>query len=564
MGISMRFSIIWTLLVNPTRLLSTSLISPSSFAKKSSHHHRLDQQRREISVSLFAPSFHSSVASKSCINSHLTPYASASVRLWATSPASSRQPRTFGELLNNNICMMEATTCPCCSFLLKEGLFLPWNVEDDTFTSDHFSGGERVKIESTNTANEVMSPEEALRKIILENNQSSSGVTRNNLLLVDTHGHPHLNRDIQYAIDVSDESKKELNINRIIQQGVVSLACAVSPLDWDSALEYASQSSWSLPALGVHPWYLGDILSNTTTMTTGPDPSENTADVLDIEKYLNWEWLADLETHLSLHPHLLVGEIGLCKMAKFVREFPPEKGGKATALKLQKLVFRRQVELAAKWSRPVSVHCVNMHGSFLEVLRDILKDAKRSAKASGGMKGERKASDRCAVRAAFPPAIAMHSFTGTAHHAKELLEFEKELLHPEGVDASGRKRREQKLQSNGMESSSVESNAEEDDVLFYFGFSHIINHLMCTSEKARRKGVEAVRFIPSNRLLIESDVHAPEDVALGTAGALAFVAHIREEPIETLSYNCVRNGLKFLDSVGSRQFYRQMYENENE
>jgi len=453
--------------------------------------------------------------------------------------------------LTNNIGMMDATTCPCCSFLLKEGLFLPWNVENDI--SDDSSERKNVQIESID---EVMTPEEALRKIISENNQSTSEGKRN-VLLVDTHGHPHLNRDIQYSNHFSNEAKKELNIKSTIQQGVVSLTCAVSPLDWDSALQYASQSSWILPALGVHPWYLGDILSNTTTITNGTDPPENATDAVDIKKYLNWEWLDTLETHLAQHPHLLVGEIGLCKMAKFVREFPSEKGGKTTALQLQKRVFRKQLELAAKWSRPVSVHCVNMHGSFMGVLRDVLSDAKRSAEASGGMKGGDDDAYRCALRRAFPPAIAMHSFTGTAHHAKEILEFEKELLHPESVDDGGRKRRKQKLQTKGMEPQSDERNAEVDEVIFYFGFSHVINHLMCTSEKARRKGMEAVRSIPSNRLLIESDVHAQEDVALGTAGALAFVAQVREQPIEKLSDDCVKNGLKFLDSVGLQLFDQQ-------
>ena len=54
--------------------------------------------------------------------------------------------------------------------------------------------------------------------------------------------------------------------------------------------------------------------------------------------------------------------------------------------------------------------------------------------------------------------------------------------------------------------------------MFYFCFSHSVNHLMCTSEKARRRDMEAVRSVPSDRLLAESDVHASIDVTLGTAG----------------------------------------------
>ena len=57
--------------------------------------------------------------------------------------------------------------------------------------------------------------------------------------------------------------------------------------------------------------------------------------------------------------------------------------------------------------------------------------------------------------------------------------------------------------------------------MFYFGFSHSVNHLICTSEKARRRGTEAVWSVPSDRLLVESDVHASIDITLGTAGAVA-------------------------------------------
>ena len=87
--------------------------------------------------------------------------------------------------------------------------------------------------------------------------------------------------------------------------------------------------------------------------------------------------------------------------------------------------------------------------------------------------------------------------------------------------------------------------------MFYFGFSHSVNHLMCTSEKARRRGTEAVRSVPSDRLLVESDVHASIDVTLGTAGAVAYAAHVRGERIEDMAKRCVVNGLRFLSSLGS-------------
>lgn len=371
---------------------------------------------------------------------------------------------------------------------------------------------------------------------------------RQQILLVDTHGHPHLQREVQYA----DKADAATPSNEMCDSSscVVSLTCAVSPVDWENALEYASQSPQILPALGIHPWYLGDIMVDIEKTDNNDDHDDED----NIAKYLKWEWLTELETHVSKHPHLLVGEIGMCKMARFVREFPKEKGGKATALQLQKLVFRKQLELAAKWSRPVTVHCVNAHGLFMEVMRTILEEAKESCE--GGLEVQEA---KKVWRRAFPPAIGMHSFTGTAHHVGEILAFEKELFYPEEVEVGGkRRRRKQKQQqkvetplNDGSRLDNTKDNEGEKEILFYFGFSHAVNHIMCTSEKARKKGAEAVRSIPSDRLLVESDVHASVDVALGTAGAAAYAAQVRGKTLEEVAECTTRNGLRFLSSLGS-------------
>ena len=304
---------------------------------------------------------------------------------------------------------------------------------------------------------------------------------------------------------------------------------------------YSSQSSYILPALGVHPWYLNDI------MIPNLDAVESTDDVAT---FLKWDWLNDLENQLSIHPHLLVGEIGLCKMARFVREFPKEKGGRNTALQLQKLVFRKQFELAAKWSRPVTVHCVNAHGLFMDVMREVLNEAKDSCTEKNGLGAMKH------WRKAFPPAIALHSFTGTAHHVREILAFEQQLLVPwEDVGAGGekykRKQNQQPEREIIAESGTLLSKDNSKGPLFFFGFSHSVNHLMCTSEKARKKGEEALRSVPSDRVLVESDVHTSHDVVLGTAGSVAYVAHARGERIEDVAEICARNGLRFLNSLDS-------------
>jgi Tat protein secretion system quality control protein TatD with DNase activity len=159
---------------------------------------------------------------------------------------------------------------------------------------------------------------------------------------VDTHGHPHLQRvgEVQYAAsyDGIDDTNSTEMMQSIADKSVVSLTCAVSPLDWKDALEYASQSLRILPALGIHPWYLGDILvKNDNNMD---DTNNIESHSSNIERYIDWHWLNDLETYLSEHPRLIIGEIGLCKMARFVRDYPKDKGGKAMAMQLQKLSSR--------------------------------------------------------------------------------------------------------------------------------------------------------------------------------------------------------------------------------
>ncbi|KAL7526071.1 hypothetical protein ACHAXR_001301, partial [Thalassiosira sp. AJA248-18] len=397
-------------------------------------------------------------------------------------------------------------SCPCCSgccsFLSGGGLFLPWN-EDGEFNENESNDDGVNNSGDLPLSTDVITPNESWEKISAKSAENTDK-TKQQILLVDTHGHPHLQREVQYA-DATTSADHELKDS---SDCVVSLTCAVSPLDWKDALEYASQSPQILPALGVHPWYLGDIMHDMDNIDTNCEI---------IEQFLKWDWLTDLETHLSEHPHLLVGEIGLCKMARFLREFPKDRGGKATALQLQKVVFRKQLELAAKWSRPVTVHCVNAHGKFMEVLKEILMEVKESC-AELEMQEAKKI-----WRRSFPPAIAMHSFTGTAHHVGEILAFEKELLYPEEAQDGGKRHRRKQKQQQNPTSETVPDKSKEDpdDMLFYFGFSHAVNHVMCTSEKARKKGMEAVRSIPSDRLLVESDVHASVDVALGTAGAVA-------------------------------------------
>jgi Tat protein secretion system quality control protein TatD with DNase activity len=372
------------------------------------------------------------------------------------------------ELKLPNAVTSSSKGCPCCSFdlFLPPGLVQESNQELDT-----------VREESSSDNDVPLNPQQAL-EILLENIVGGEDTT-SPIIIVDTHGHAQLERDRDETYDISNtgalvgDNETDLSLSKRIQ--LKAIVCAVEPMDWEATLELAAKSSLYLPALGIHPWYLGDGL---------PDG-----------------WLAQLESLLLEHSSAIVGEIGLCKMARWTRQYAQ---GKAAAFEIQRDVFQQQLQLAARLRRPVSVHCVNQHGVFVTVLKEMIAQN----------------IDQKDPRLLLPPTIAMHSFTGTAHHAKELLTLEKQLQ---------------------SDSSS--------DPLFYFGFSHTVNYVMNSSEKSRRKGREAVASIPSDRVLVESDVHSSQDLLGGTAGAIAYVAWARNESIHQVANVTSENGMAFLAPV---------------
>lgn len=177
--------------------------------------------------------------------------------------------------------------CPCCVFLLDD-LFLPPSLKSKSTGDDSNLQEDSMEL--------PMNPKDAVEYL--------SQATTESITLIDSHGHAQLERDADenYTIEKERSPQGQLELK--------SITCAVDPTDWTDTLQFASKSSSILPALGVHPWYL-----------------EGLAD----------DWLEELERLLLEHPSAIVGEIGLCKMARFVRQHPD---GKAVALAMQRDVFK--------------------------------------------------------------------------------------------------------------------------------------------------------------------------------------------------------------------------------
>ncbi|KAJ3275724.1 hypothetical protein HDV01_007191 [Terramyces sp. JEL0728] len=168
------------------------------------------------------------------------------------------------------------------------------------------------------------------------------------------------------------------------------------------------------PCYGIHPWF--------TNLETD---------------------ISELEQYLVRNPKALVGEIGLDKVAT-------DNKGNLYDFKVQLDLFQKQMELATKYQRPVSVHCVHTPSEMLSYFTQLDRTCAPFKKS--------KLPLPC------PPSIMMHSFTASLEIAKQLM----------------------KLPRIGKR--------------FYFSFSHFVN-------SRSPKSLEKIGGIPDDRILLESDIH---------------------------------------------------------
>lgn len=107
------------------------------------------------------------------------------------------------------------------------------------------------------------------------------------------------------------------------------LCCGTNEHDWDNVAWLASNYETVIPAFGVHPWYVNNL-------------SES--------------WYQNLEARLVEFPGASVGEIGL--------DFKVNDGVEG----LQVDIFLKQLELAERLCRPVSIHCRKAVGKLVEII----------------------------------------------------------------------------------------------------------------------------------------------------------------------------------------------------
>ncbi|PWU92648.1 hypothetical protein C3747_315g18 [Trypanosoma cruzi] len=236
--------------------------------------------------------------------------------------------------------------------------------------------------------------------------QASGRVLR---LLPVTDSHCHVRTAASFPEETPTDDAKKLPFMCHIVRAVV---CGTHPdVDWDTvaasvAVAHSSQLRMSptfdttteptasptvIPGFGIHPWFVPNdpacMVADSAVAPEGTDAAVGCPhDKKEGERSAE-ELLCLLEAALKRHPSAIVGEIGLDKLRG-----PPESA--------QLPLFVAQLKLAAKYGRPVSVHCVRSFGRMLQTLQEL------------------PAEDT-------PPAIVLHGFTGSMDFARSAMMIRK-------------------------------------------------------------------------------------------------------------------------------------------
>ncbi|KAI1462083.1 hydrolase [Annulohypoxylon moriforme] len=302
----------------------------------------------------------------------------------------------------------------------------------------------------------------------------------------------------------------------------------------DSSIAVSSRSSGEarlIPCFGWHPWFsyqiYDDLSSDSTYDGTSSGkishydkvlvPSPSSKDVsfsegLPDPRPLS-EFLHETKSRLEKHPIALVGEVGLDKAFRLPQSWtstnkaqrdegltPGGREGRLLSphrvqMAHQAAILQAQLRLAGEMGRAVSVHGVQAHGVLYETISQLWKghekpvmsrrDKRRIAEGAEDFSSSSEDDiDESYVKPSvkkekpkqgpkpYPPRICVHSFSGPA-------EVVKQYLHP-SVPAE-----------------------------IFFSFSIVINWATGGGDKAE----EAIRAIPDDRILVESDLHtAGEDM----------------------------------------------------
>ncbi|EME46983.1 hypothetical protein DOTSEDRAFT_165686 [Dothistroma septosporum NZE10] len=295
---------------------------------------------------------------------------------------------------------------------------------------------------------------------------------------------------------------QELVASAADDMGLTEADVGDSTTDWSAAHKI-------LPAFGWHPWFSHQMFDEKeydgatslnpeqkakhyrAALTPKPEDDafvQSLPDPRSVE-----EFIGRTREYLKKYPLALIGEVGLDKSFRIPEAWLPEQteqrddgltpGGREgrklspyrVDMEHQRKVLLAQLALAGEMQRACSVHGVQAHGIVHDTVAQTWKGHERLSKkerrkvaANAELEGE---DENTSMSKPYPPRICLHSFSGPAETVKQYT-------------------------------------AASVPCEVFFSFSTTINSW---TEDGNGKVEAAVKAVPDNRVLIESDLHTAGD-----------------------------------------------------
>ncbi|KAF5252619.1 hypothetical protein FANTH_2514 [Fusarium anthophilum] len=268
---------------------------------------------------------------------------------------------------------------------------------------------------------------------------------------------------------------------------------------------FAKDRTKVIAGYGRHPWFCHELFDDSLeTPTYVPSEDVEAAKAQHYKAVLSpaptdpafWRdlpvpialsaFISETRARLIEDPYAMVGEIGLDKAFRLPMQWTdpqpepdPDRtpGGRQRRplsqhrinITHQKAVFMAHLRLAGELPRPVSVHGVQVHGILYDTLTESWKGHElRSRRSRDKERKEGKAEQQPdETPKPYPPRICLHSFSGKSDAVRQYLK--------PSIPAK-----------------------------IFFSFSKTNN---LRSDEERKKAEDAIRLVPDNRILVESDLH---------------------------------------------------------
>ncbi len=262
-----------------------------------------------------------------------------------------------------------------------------------------------------------------------------------------------------------------------------------------------------VPCLGVHPWFLHELdPENDWALVPSLPPPQAREDNRSNEYQANHvpNWIGNLESILAEHPHLPVGEIGLDNF-----HFDPITQELTTPMDQQVEALKLQLQVATKFQRPVSLHCVRAMGKLMDVLEEIAEE--NFQRLSEEWNSGEKIHSSCGLEKhncnhLLPPRLYFHAFGGKAATATQ---FVKTLEKPRRI----------KISNESIRSQTRKKFISILPPKVYFGFAPPVNF-------RSPKTASVIEAVGIERLVLETDREDIRNIGPDMEAGVAWISEV--------------------------------------